>query len=275
VTGVQTCALPISPSPGEGEPNSRLFVVVSKSATEDALGALFRCYPGMEYLDLKRDRVTGRSKGYAYVNYMTPAAAAAAQAHLNGIEFPPGTGSRLKVLFAAPMSSLPRSRSEDDTHGGAPAPASSGGDGGVGGGGCGAVKNVLGLGAGIVEGLDLGHTAMAGLVAQGCAEIGWLAEKMGAKPATVSVSQVELEPTKGHASKANTGTSSSGRVSMSSNHFIKPAPTRIAARPCLRPAPACGPNAPRGRCPSRPRCRPAAGRSGCFAPPTKSSRRWP
>ena len=37
-----------------------------------------------------------------------------------------------------------------------------------------------------MEGLDLGHNAMAALVAQGCAEIRWLAEKMGAKPATVS-----------------------------------------------------------------------------------------
>ena len=25
-----------------------------------------------EYCDLKRDRGTGRSKGYAYVNYMSP-----------------------------------------------------------------------------------------------------------------------------------------------------------------------------------------------------------
>ncbi|KAL4539612.1 hypothetical protein Ndes2437B_g02024 [Nannochloris sp. 'desiccata'] len=98
---------------GVGLPNSRLFIVVHKSAAEEALSALFRCYPGMEYLDLKRDRVTGRSKGYAYVNYITPAAAGAAQAQLNGIEYPPGTGSRLKVLFAEPLSSMPRPRSGD------------------------------------------------------------------------------------------------------------------------------------------------------------------
>jgi len=98
---------------GVGLPNSRLFIVVHKSAAEEALSALFRCYPGMEYLDLKRDRVTGRSKGYAYVNYITPAAAAAAQAQLNGIEYPPGTGSRLKVLFAEPLGSMPRPRSID------------------------------------------------------------------------------------------------------------------------------------------------------------------
>ena len=105
-----------SSSEGAGIPNSRLFIVVHKSATEEALSALFRCYPGMEYLDLKRDRVTGRSKGYAYVNYVTDGAAAAAQFQLNGIEYPPGTGSRLKVLFAEPLQSgaLHRVRSDEE-----------------------------------------------------------------------------------------------------------------------------------------------------------------
>ena len=51
---------------------------------------------------------------------------------------------------------------------------------------CGALKNVLAIAAGIVEGLGLGNNAKAALVSQGCAEIRWLAEKMGAKPETVS-----------------------------------------------------------------------------------------
>eukprot|EP00775_Hariotina_reticulata_P003061 gene3061-3341_t len=51
---------------------------------------------------------------------------------------------------------------------------------------CGALKNVLAIAAGIVEGLDLGHNALAALIAQGCAEIRWLSQKVGAKPATIS-----------------------------------------------------------------------------------------
>ena len=50
----------------------------------------------------------------------------------------------------------------------------------------GALKNVLAIAAGIVEGLALGNNAMAALVAQGCSEIRWLAERMGAEPVTLS-----------------------------------------------------------------------------------------
>lgn len=42
----------------------------------------------------------------------------------------------------------------------------------------GALKNVLAIAAGIVEGMQLGNNCMAALVAQGCAEIRWLAEKV-------------------------------------------------------------------------------------------------
>eukprot|EP00210_Caulerpa_lentillifera_P001131 g1090.t1 len=51
---------------------------------------------------------------------------------------------------------------------------------------CGATKNVLAIAAGIVEGLGLGHNAMAGLIAQGCREIRWIATKMGARAETIA-----------------------------------------------------------------------------------------
>ncbi|KAL5974801.1 Threonine aldolase [Asimina triloba] len=50
----------------------------------------------------------------------------------------------------------------------------------------GALKNVLAIAAGIVEGMNLGNNCMAALVAQGCSEIRWLATKMGAKSATLT-----------------------------------------------------------------------------------------
>ena len=66
--------------------------------SDDTLCRIFRSFPGMEYCDLKQDRASGRSKGYAYVGYSTHEAAAAAVAQLNGADFPPNSGYCLKVL---------------------------------------------------------------------------------------------------------------------------------------------------------------------------------
>jgi RNA recognition motif-containing protein len=54
----------------------------------------------MEYCDLKRDRGSARSKGYAYVNFSTPEVAALAIEQLHGTEFPPHSGYRIKVRRA-------------------------------------------------------------------------------------------------------------------------------------------------------------------------------
>jgi glycerol-3-phosphate dehydrogenase (NAD+) len=44
---------------------------------------------------------------------------------------------------------------------------------------CGALKNVLAIAAGIVEGLGLGSNALAALIAQGCSEIRWAGLSLG------------------------------------------------------------------------------------------------
>mmetsp|Transcript_16990 Transcript_16990/g.23639 ORF Transcript_16990/g.23639 Transcript_16990/m.23639 type:complete len:590 (-) Transcript_16990:206-1975(-) len=82
-------------------PRQRLYVVVHKSVAYEQLARLFAKFSGMEYCDLKKNKQTGESKGFAYVNYSTPQSAAMAQESLNGIEFPPG--HILKVVFAEPL----------------------------------------------------------------------------------------------------------------------------------------------------------------------------
>ena len=45
----------------------------------------------------------GQSKGFCYVNYTSQAAAAAAMETLNGLEFPPHCGQRMKVRHRVPI----------------------------------------------------------------------------------------------------------------------------------------------------------------------------
>ncbi|GAX80303.1 hypothetical protein CEUSTIGMA_g7741.t1 [Chlamydomonas eustigma] len=97
---------PMSPNNLINSPSTsrqRLFVVVHKGVSEDLLQRLFRRLPGMEYCDLKKDRTTGRSKGFCYINYSTQEAATAAIEQFNGVEFPPQSGHRIKVMFAEPL----------------------------------------------------------------------------------------------------------------------------------------------------------------------------
>lgn len=94
-------AMPGYSLPPYALPRQRLFIVCHKTVTQDQLARLFQRYPGMEYCDLKKDKQTGESKGFAYINYSTPQSALMAKDQMDGFEFPPG--SVLKVMFAEPL----------------------------------------------------------------------------------------------------------------------------------------------------------------------------
>ena len=47
------------------------------------------------------------TQGFCYVNYSTAEAAFAAVEQINGLEFPPHSGHRIKVLFAEPLGVRP------------------------------------------------------------------------------------------------------------------------------------------------------------------------
>jgi len=101
------------PSSASGLPISRqrLFVVCPKQVTQEQLARAFGKFPGMEYCDLKINKATMESKGFCYVNYSTPQAAAFAMDHMDGAEFPPHSGFTLKVVWAdakgVPSSAVP------------------------------------------------------------------------------------------------------------------------------------------------------------------------
>ena len=62
------------------------------------------------------------SQGFCYINYSSVASAEAAMRFYHGLEYPAGSGYRLKVLYAEP---LPASSYTDSLGGGSPLPASS------------------------------------------------------------------------------------------------------------------------------------------------------
>eukprot|EP01111_Echinosteliopsis_oligospora_P018644 TRINITY_DN867_c0_g1_i1.p1 TRINITY_DN867_c0_g1~~TRINITY_DN867_c0_g1_i1.p1 ORF type:complete len:506 (+),score=117.47 TRINITY_DN867_c0_g1_i1:143-1660(+) len=82
-------------------PRQRLFVVCHKSVTQDQLSRLFSRFPGMEYCDVKKNKQSGESKGFAYINYSTPQAAHMAKEQMDLYDFP--AGSPLRVMFAEPL----------------------------------------------------------------------------------------------------------------------------------------------------------------------------
>eukprot|EP01116_Phalansterium_solitarium_P002326 TRINITY_DN1227_c0_g2_i1.p1 TRINITY_DN1227_c0_g2~~TRINITY_DN1227_c0_g2_i1.p1 ORF type:complete len:657 (-),score=97.89 TRINITY_DN1227_c0_g2_i1:529-2499(-) len=62
---------------------NRLFIVCSPRVTYETLKAVFQQYPGLQYLDLKKDKGSSDSKGFAFAAYGTPLQAALARSKLD------------------------------------------------------------------------------------------------------------------------------------------------------------------------------------------------
>ena len=98
----------MEPSPDKGcllsFPNWYCLYILHISrdkVSQEQLYRAFAHFPGLEYCDLKKDKRTGESKGFAYINYSTPEQALLARDKMDGVEFPPG--NPLKVIFAEPL----------------------------------------------------------------------------------------------------------------------------------------------------------------------------
>lgn len=83
---------------GEPPASPRLFVVLPKVVSQDALRQIFSKFPGMERCDLKLDRASGRSKGFAYVTFTSELQAEAAIRELDGLLIT--AQHRMRVMFA-------------------------------------------------------------------------------------------------------------------------------------------------------------------------------
>ena len=69
------------------------------SATEESVTALFSKYGSLKSVNLIRDRDTGQTKGFGFVEYTNQADAQKAVSELNGKDF---NGRALKVNMARP-----------------------------------------------------------------------------------------------------------------------------------------------------------------------------
>ena len=62
VQSMDCCAGPMHLEHMASHSLTRLYIVVSKAVAEDALEYLFGVFEGLEYVDLKRDHVSGLSR---------------------------------------------------------------------------------------------------------------------------------------------------------------------------------------------------------------------
>ncbi len=99
---------------------------LSHSSTEDGLRQLFEQYGAVSTVKIIKDKFTGSSRGFAFVEMPVAAEAKQAIDNVNGIEF---DGRNLRINEARPVEA----RGDRDSRG--PRPQRSGGFGGPRGGG--------------------------------------------------------------------------------------------------------------------------------------------
>ena len=112
---------------------------LSYNTTETELESLFGAHGSVQSAQIISDKMTGRSKGFGFVEMASDAEAQAAIAALNGQEV---DGRTLTVNEAKPKEDRPRGGGGGDGYGGG------GGGGGYGGGGGGGGRGGRGGGGG-------------------------------------------------------------------------------------------------------------------------------
>ena len=105
---------------------------LSYQTTSDELRDMFAQHGGVTSAEVLKDRETGRSKGFGFVEMGTDAEAQAAIAALNGKDF---GGRALTVNEARPKEDRPRGGGGGGGYGGGGGGGGGGGRGGRGGGG--------------------------------------------------------------------------------------------------------------------------------------------
>lgn len=86
--------------PTDAPPMSRLFIICSKSNTEDDVRSSFEKFGTIEEINILKDRVTAENKGIAYVKFTKTSEAAIALEEMNG-KYLTKSSRPIKVLVAA------------------------------------------------------------------------------------------------------------------------------------------------------------------------------
>ncbi|MBW0502851.1 hypothetical protein O181_042566 [Austropuccinia psidii MF-1] len=101
-------ATPKTRGPGPNDPNSyaRLYVgSLNFNLTDDDIRQVFQPFGAIEYVDLHRDQITGKSKGYAFVQFKNMHDAKNATEKMNGFQLA-GRALRVEIKAQPPPALL-------------------------------------------------------------------------------------------------------------------------------------------------------------------------